>query len=232
LKFANGIFSKSYGLLNRKDEQMQKNKVQLFVRKQNPVMQLFKRYNGHFKIADSSENKEAKKSFTLIGFKADIGSEIESILFPEWDRSAKRSYSIQKNIIYQRLKWFVLFPILVASLFLAIEDSLWFYSFLPVSVLIVLKAIISYKSWRIVCNDELIRLEHGRIMKSDTIATFYKFQWVSLQQSVYQRRKQLASLKIGHASGSLIIPYLKLSDAEELMNWIIYKIESSQLEWI
>ena len=60
---------------------------------------------------------------------------------------------------------------------------------------------------------------------------FRKIQRVTVTQSRYQRRKDLASLRLYTASGSVRIPYIKHAEARQLRDYILYKVESSQQAW-
>jgi putative membrane protein len=50
-------------------------------------------------------------------------------------------------------------------------------------------------------------------------------------QSRYQRRKGLASLRMHMASGRVSIPYIKHAQAQQLRDYILYRVESSQKAW-
>jgi putative membrane protein len=50
-------------------------------------------------------------------------------------------------------------------------------------------------------------------------------------QSRYQRRKNLASLRMYMASGTVNIPYIDHLRAQQLRDYILFRIESSQKAW-
>jgi putative membrane protein len=60
---------------------------------------------------------------------------------------------------------------------------------------------------------------------------FRKVQRVTVTQSRFQRRKNLASLRLYMASGSVRVPYIPLTSAQELRDYILYKVETSQQAW-
>jgi putative membrane protein len=60
---------------------------------------------------------------------------------------------------------------------------------------------------------------------------FRKVQRVTITQSRYQRRKNLASLRLNMASGTVRVPYIDLDTATQLRDYILYKVESSQRAW-
>ena len=60
---------------------------------------------------------------------------------------------------------------------------------------------------------------------------FRKVQRVTVTQSRYQRRKNLASLRMHMASGSVRVPYIDHATAQQLRDYILYRVESSQKAW-
>jgi putative membrane protein len=60
---------------------------------------------------------------------------------------------------------------------------------------------------------------------------FRKVQRVTVTQSRYQRRKNLASLRMYMASGTVNIPYIDHLRAQQLRDYILFRIESSQKAW-
>ncbi len=58
-----------------------------------------------------------------------------------------------------------------------------------------------------------------------------KVQRISVTQSLPQKRKGLATLRIFLASGPIKLPYVDFEMANQLRDYVLYKVESSQLAW-
>src|SRR5690606_13386858 len=59
-----------------------------------------------------------------------------------------------------------------------------------------------------------------------------KVQRISVTQSPFQRRKQLATVRIHLAAGPPVtIPYIELAAATQLRDMVLYRVESSLLGW-
>jgi putative membrane protein len=58
-----------------------------------------------------------------------------------------------------------------------------------------------------------------------------KVQRISVTQSLPQKRKGLATLRIFLASGPIKLPYVDFEMAKQLRDYVLYKVESSQLAW-
>jgi putative membrane protein len=91
-----------------------------------------------------------------------------------------------------------------------------------------------YRNWKragyMHDNNELVR--RTGILGYRTVALlFRKVQRVTVSQSRYQRRKNLASVRVYMASGSVRIPYIEYATATQLRDYILYRVESSQRGW-
>ena len=124
-----------------------------------------------------------------------------------------------------------LVPLAVASgLFWIGRDALVFLLLLATPLL----AVVIYQAWRhagyLVTDEGLVR--RSGIIGYRTVALLYrKVQRVTVSQSPLQRRKELATLRVYMASGSVKIPYIPHALARQLQDYILYKIESSQRAW-
>ena len=79
---------------------------------------------------------------------------------------------------------------------------------------------------------EAFQVNSGAWGKEIQIAKWYKIQHLQLNQSVFQRRKKLATLVIHTAAGSIKIPYINLELAQTIKNYALYKVESDERSWI
>jgi putative membrane protein len=57
-------------------------------------------------------------------------------------------------------------------------------------------------------------------------------QNIIIQQNPYQWRRQLATLRVYTAAGSLIIPFISEKRAQELLDFFIYQVENSRKPWM
>jgi putative membrane protein len=95
-------------------------------------------------------------------------------------------------------------------------------------------ALLAYLSWRRAgyhCSNEGLVRRSGVVGYRSVALLYRKVQRVTVSQSRYQRRKNLASLRLYMASGSVRIPYIGHDMAKQLRDVILYKVESSQQAW-
>jgi len=125
----------------------------------------------------------------------------------------------------------VLIPLLVTAVAYSIEGdlaTLLFLLWIPISVLHI------FKTWQHAgfhyTGDGLVR--RSGTLGYRTVALLYrKVQRVTVSQSPLQRRKNLATLRVYMASGSVRVPFIERELARQLRDIILYKVESSNKAW-
>ena len=98
----------------------------------------------------------------------------------------------------------------------------------------LLGGIIAWQLWRrrgYLHDDDGLVSRSGLIGRKVDAFLFRKAQSVNVVQSPLQRRKRLATLEVGLACGLVRIPYIDLRAAHSLKDYILYKVESSQVRW-
>ena len=108
----------------------------------------------------------------------------------------------------------------------------------PVSlVALIWLPLVSLASWRSWKRAGYLHDDHEIVRRSGLLGyrtvglLFRKVQRITISQSRYQRRKDLASLQLHMASGSVRVPYIDHATARQLRDYILYKVESSEKAW-
>ena len=239
--FLNGRTLRSIGgLLTRHEHSMDLEKIQTLRLQQGIVQSWLKRYKMTARQATSGRKRGgggAQKMFTIPVVTSDQTDLLRPLLFAkEAGRLTQNPRSpdfIPVSIYYMRsmILFVGLLPaVVLAGLFvveIGIAGSvalLW----LP------LVAALSWRNWQragyLHDDDELVR--RSGLMGFRTVSLlFRKVQRVTVTQSRYQRRKNLASLRMHMASGSVRVPYIDHATAQQLRDYILYRVESSQKAW-
>ena len=109
-------------------------------------------------------------------------------------------------------------------------DALWVnLIFIPLAVLYVLT---SYRKAYYRISENFITIGSGVIDTTTQILEIHKIQSVKLKQSIFQRPRKVASLVISTASQSVTIPYISKSEALSINNYLLYKVESQDRDWM
>lgn len=236
--FLDGNTLRSHGgLLTSHEVSMNLSKIQTLRLEQGIVMRWFDRYRLSGRQARSSQKQDKSKNFIIpIVTAAQANHLREILLVPEGDDLMQIPTSpefIPISPYYMRTR-FILASLLPTVAGVTVFSkligpaSLVFLLWLPLSVFLI------YRSWQrggYHCSyDGLVR--RSGLLGYRSVALLYrKVQRVSVTQSRYQRSKDLASLRLYMASGSVRIPYIEYSTAKRLRDYILYKVESSQQAW-
>lgn len=88
------------------------------------------------------------------------------------------------------------------------------------------------KNFRLFISPEALQVNSGIWGREVRVVKWYKIQQVKLQQSIYQRRKNLATIKIYTAGGYIKIPFIPLELATKLQNYALYEVERKHRPWL
>lgn len=224
------------GLSTAYEHSMDLGKIQTLRLQQGVALRLMKRFQltAHQAI---SARKGRRKAFEVPVITAEIGDALHSrFLAPDGGRLslnpassgfvAISPYSVRSKILFAGL-----LPALLATVVLMKplgSLALFFLLWLPIV------AAAAYQNWKragYVHDDEEIIRRSGLLGYRTVSLLFRKVQRVTVSQSRYQRRKQLATLQMYLASGSVKVPYIKHEKAKQLRDYILYKVETSRKAW-
>ena len=219
------------GLLTRHQSFIHRQKIQRIQWSQNPIKRIFKLFELRIYQA-SSQQEHAKKTNQIPGCYREALEALRDTTFPrKWFESMDY---VRVSTQYRGRLWlyFGILPGILLGFLGYLQDGLpgfWFLVWIP---LVWWWAGIVVRRWHIGLNDYALYLKHGFWEVKEDFIPVYKIQAVRLKQSPYQRSHQLATVSISTASGSLEIPYLPLDLAQRMMNYLLFRVESSHLAWM
>ena len=224
------------GLLTRHEHSVRYAKIQAVFATQNPILRLFGRLRLQAKQA-SSGRPGSGKHFVIPLCEPDqlptiadeiFGDEFQSIDLNPGTGDYQR---ISPRFVRSRV---ILTGILPALAFTGLVSlavglfSLVFLLWIPLNALIV-RTIYRKYGYRITEDGMLLR--RGFVGYRIVAFVHRKVQRISLTQTIPQKRKGLATLRIYLASGSIKLPYVDFAMAKQFRDYVLYKVESSQLAW-
>jgi len=218
------------GLLNKRNVIIPLNKVQELNWETGPIKQLFSIYNLVFKQAVSGQNRKQQ----VVDAPGCLTKHLELLktdLFGDDQLSGTSKF--YSNSFYFRRLWIFSgwVPVILAALFLYAQWQFWgsafFWLLLSASYCwLVLKK----RYFRI--NNEQIRISSGAISHKWKQMELYKIQAVEFRQTIFQKRRKLASLHLMNASGSMTIPYIEETMAKQIYDYLLYHTEVSERKWM
>jgi len=224
------------GLLTRHEHSVNLAKIQSLRAIQNPVLRLFGRFRLRAKQASSGKPGKGKQ-FIIPICEPDqllmLEEEVFGEEFKDFDLQPKSDSfkPIAKNYMRSRVILTGLLPAFAAaSLFYLVAGpiSSVFLLWIPLNAFGIWT---KYRKFGFAVADNGIVLRRGFIGYQTTAFLYRKVQRISVKQSLFQRRKGLATIRFFLASGSLRLPYVDFQMAKDLRDYILYKVESSRRAW-
>jgi putative membrane protein len=221
-----------YGLLKRINQVIKKSKVQVFEVEENPIKNLFKIKNVFISQA-SSQELQNKKKIGVVG----ISDENLNILFKSlFDLSYPQQFiNIQSSM---RLMFRLMIKYFVLCILIGLGTFLWIglsYSLIFPLLLLGVFTFISYKAIQkshIGVNENLIEIHSGAIHTNKKYIATHKVQSIAIKRNWFQQQNNHADLIIYTASGFEHINYLNYDEVVEVVNYLNFKVESSEMGWI
>jgi len=219
------------GLLSIKEYQVPHNKIQNITWSSNPLRRILGLRT--IQIAQASSVAEDKKSLVEIpGCKEESVRTLYEDYFPETLGHASAQY---KPDLFMRYRIILFKAVIPSIIFAALGFFLYSWVYAVAIIWLILASIISvkyYQSILLKVYPEGLKISKGWIFPNTVDLKLFKVQNVELTQSIFQERRDLATVVIHTASGSFEVPFLKKPLAHSLTNFLLYKVEVSNKKWM
>ena len=227
---SNDGFRIKSGLLNVKERLVKHRKTQFISWKANWIRKLMDIWIFKFHIAGgeggSKMNVQVPFSHNqTLNLLTDVYHPVPSL-------PGEESIKIHPSYVIRRILIQGLLPASVLVFifwFIWYEQAFWIYlypAFVGIHSWLFQR---KFKAWKL---DESLFIKKGILGEEFVLINWYKLQTVVLQQSIYQRKKGLATVVINSASGALKLPYIPLKKAQELTNYALYKVQKENKPWL
>lgn len=137
-----------------------------------------------------------------------------------------RSYAYRKTL-------FITFPVLIVIAGLLALIWQWYallvFTWLPYSLGLQLLYCRNFRFWATPEGLQQYKSTWGR---TEAVLNWKNIQYVQIRQSIYQRKKGLATLLLNTAGGKFELPYILHEQALAISNYALYRTESSQQHWM
>lgn len=211
----------SKGLLEKKRVTIPMTRIQGIRIVENPFRQLFGYATIVIESAGSSGEKDEQKIVMLPLVKKQQGLSILKRLFPEeqWEFSLQRAPK-KAMLLYMVKYLYWLVPVVAIISYIAFPYGLWSLWVLPLAILL---GIWQHHSAGYAINNQQLTIVYRGISRTTFVTLKRRLQAVSLSQSLFVKRKDLASLKVHIMSGSsgsnAILKHFDQSTLEEIFRW-------------
>jgi putative membrane protein len=227
------------GLLTKHEVSMRLSRLQMIIRKQDWLDMLLKRVNLRFEQSnDNGKNASDSAHKNKIVVPSITEEEAECLIrdaYPDNELSNIKFLPISTRFVFRYIAYY-LFPLwLVINIFTFSQENtlstlslLLLLAFLVLSLLVVLR----WKRWGFAIDENFVYIRKGLFGVDYYCFPTYKVQQTQFKQSVLMKRRQLASVQLILASGSMLIPLINQQMAYLMVDKCLYQVESSRLSWM
>lgn len=216
-------FSVSSGVVNKTERVIKFNKIQYISWSANWIRKYIPIYLLDYKsVGIQSDEKLNVKipvtSFDLLNKLLNIYDQIIPENHPHYRIS--KQYIIRKTLILGVIPALILGTILFLKF-----GNIGILSLLLIPIVYGICFIVQNK-YKIFYNQDVLHIRKGLFGDHQILLQWHKIQNITIVQSYYQQTNKLANINIYTAAGPISIPYLKLEDAHQILNFGIYTIEN------
>ena len=221
------------GLFNKKEQAAKDTKIQIIKSSQNLLQSLTGIYEINMRQASSSEAKSAK-SFKAVGLSNEDVEKTKYYIFSDKleQLKAQRPERVDVYYLIRRVSyWSLVFIPISVSFFLFDQKEFMIYA-LGFWFFGLLRSYLSFMKKKFIITKDLLLVKGGIFGSESTLLLNRKVQNIKLFSTPFQRRRNLASIAIYTASGTVTIPDVKKSLLEQIQDYLLYKVEENSKSWM
>lgn len=221
------------GLINTRQNLVPFSKIQYMSWEANWIRRKIGLFNMEFHqvMSDDQSNKKqrVKVPLTRPAYIDQLLSHYHGLVQPTatTDHGIHSAYTTRHTLLMGVLPVACLLTIL-----LLLNWNPWLFLILLWIPLIALHAFIFRRNFRLYIAPDALQVNSGIWGRKTQIVRWYKAQQVIVKQSIYQRRKALATLHLSTAGGTIIIPYIPVKLAQQIQAYTLYEVERSTRAWM
>ena len=217
------------GLLNKVSLSLTPSRIQNIVIKTNRIKQYFGLHT--LSVKQAMVNAKQKKNFVIIALEK---AQVDHLLSKVLNEYTIGSEIAKPSAYYKRilaLKVIMIATLINGASFLIFGKSAFWINImlLPLAVLYVYYG---FKKSYYNITDTFVTVGGGVIDTTTNILEIHKIQAVKFKQSIFQKQRQVASVLITTASKSVKIPYVNENVAFSIYNFLLFKVESQDKDWM
>ena len=219
------------GLLNVKERLISSDKIQFVSWKANWIRKRLKLWMLEYHIAGGDEMQKKSKVHLPV-----TRSEFIPLLSKEYFElpviTNEIPIRIHPSFFWRRLLIAGLLPslIIIPLLWLAWEE--FSLLFLIYTVFIGIISWQTQRKFRLWALHEAAYISKGWLGEERILLQWYKMQFIEITQSMFQRKRGLASVRIHTAGGSINISFISVEAAQQVRDYALYKTEASSKSWM
>ncbi|MFC0604387.1 PH domain-containing protein [Winogradskyella pulchriflava] len=217
------------GLFNKVSLSLTPSRIQNLVITTNRIKQYFGLFT--MSVRQAMVNKKQQNNFNIVALEKQQMLHLVQKLLNNYTFDSNRlkpSIYYVRILILKALVWVVI--INVFAMILSSNALFW------INVLVLpfasLYVYMTYKKAHYSITNDFVTIGSGFIDTTTNILEIHKIQAVKLKQSIIQKRRKIASVEILTASKSVTIPYINENNAKSVYDFLLFKVESQDRDWM
>lgn len=222
------------GLRNNTRVNLRASRIQLLQVLTNPIQKKMDLYQVKISLA-SSENDLEKNQIKVVGLPPAVVGQVKEYFYKT--RVREDFHILPSKYLLLRKISRAMIPLLIVS------GLLFFYArlvtltwFLAIAVAyVVLVSIYNYlyfKKLKLGVSEEFLVRYSGVWIEKEEYLEMFRLQAVSVSQPIWYKRRGLVNLTFHSAGGDIPFKMVKRIEVEPLLNYLIYRIESTERAWM
>ncbi len=224
-------FQLKHGMLSMQQQFIGSKKIQFIQWNANWIRRKIGMYMFHVKTAGETDLKKKQRIHVPVTRQEHL-QKLADYYQTELPSVATEPGTIQPQYFYRQILLIGLPVTLIAAGLIWIWwswNALWVLIWLTY---FIINTKVFQNNFRLWVNENAIEISKGVWGRQRLVVNWHNLQLVTVQQSIYQRKKGLASLSLQTASGEVNIPYLRFQEAQMLADHATLKMEISQEKWM
>ena len=222
------------GLRNNTRVNLRASRIQLLQVLTNPIQKRMDLFQVKISLA-SSENDLEKNQIKVVGLPPGVVGQIKEYFYKE---EIREDFTIlpSKYLLLRKISR-AMIPLIIASVplffYAQIITLSWFISIVVAYILVVIVYnFLYFRKLKLgVSNEFLIRYSGVWIQKEEYLEMF-RLQAVSVTQPIWYKKRGLVNLNFHSAGGDISFPMVKKLEVLPLLNYLTFRIESTEKAWM
>lgn len=220
------------GLLKRNEYTVPLSKIQMLIWEGN----VLRRIPGFESMLIKQSKSDDTSRKLNIEIPALYPKHTEGIVETVFGQDADREMIVLKPHKFFRFYkgvWYALGGIGLALVgYLNLQSLLVFVALAVYLLLVIMYSKKYFEKVELRTNGELVEYRIGWLVNRRIMLQSFKLQSVRFSQSIFQRRRGTAHLRLYTAGGALSLRFLDVKEATEMYNYLLYKIETTDKKWM
>lgn len=222
------------GLRNNTRVSLRASRIQLLQVLTNPIQKKMDLFQVKISLASSQDELE-KNQIKVVGLPPSVVSQIKQYFFKS---EIEETYKIlpSKFLLWRKISR-AMIPLIIISGLLFFYAQLvtpsWFIAIASAYIVLVsIYNFLYYRNLKLGVSEEFLVKHSGVWTRKQEILEMFRLQAVSVSQPIWYRKRGLVNLTFHSAGGDISFPMVKKEQVQPLLNFLLYRIESTERAWM